>query len=299
MSGRNPRLKEFASHTLKRTNKYPIYRIGYELAAWLTPLFVIAFLYLFYVFFHFLPAKWMLYLIGLGLVGLFVRFRTTAKRYAIDTQRAIMSDERAPILYLRSFKQDGSGDRRRDYPKKTELKLTSALNQVGPVVAVGQPGEELPPLGASRLYFDNREWKDRVKELMSISNLVVIHPSSTTGVEWEMATAKQILAPERVVFVLASWLALKKYGRQIEYEILVSQMRDLFGVSLPDNFDGAYFLYFAEDWAPRFSRPPWHKRWLFTGQSVVSLQNALNPIFQNITRVSAARAEQIVAGEPR
>lgn len=297
MADKKPHLRDFAANARRRTNKHRLYRIGYELAAWGTPVLVIATLYSLYRL-QIIP-QFLAVLLALTLIGfrrLFIRFRKKAKRYAIDTARLIENDQRQPFLYLRSFEHDARTTDRQDYfTKRTELKLTSALNQVGPVIAVGRPGEELPSLGASRIYFANEEWQDRVKELMQISRLVIIHPDNSEGLEWEMRTARQSLAPERLVFVLASWHTLKRYGQQIEYDVLRSKLKHLFKVSLPDEFNGAYFLYFAEDWTPKFSQPPWYKKWVLKKQSVNALRGALNPIFHNAARLSAENTENVAA----
>jgi hypothetical protein len=133
---------------------------------------------------------------------------------------------------------------------------------------------------------------------MSMSRLVIIHPDSSSGIEWEMTTAKESLSPERLVFVLASWHTLKRYGQQIEYDILRSQLKHLFKVSLPDEFNGAYFLYFTENWTPRFSQPPWYKKWLFTRLSVDSLRSALIPIFKTLHELLIAMPAQGVQPQP-
>ena len=282
MSEPERHLKDYASRALQRSKHARLFRIGYELAAWLSPLAAVFGFFLLYIFVGIKPAPLFIVWGGFGVIAIFVRCRTLAKRYALDPQSVVLKDERQPILYLRSFKQDRDGGGR-DYAKKTELSLTSALSDIGPLVAVGEPGEELPPLGATRFYFENHEWKERVKELMSMSGLVVIHPSNTDGVEWEIAAVKQNVPPERIVFVLASWLSLKRYGRRIEYDLLSAQLKDLMGISLPAKADGYYFLYFTEDWSPQFSRPSWFGRWT-SSQSIASFRAALKPVFKNTKR---------------
>ena len=57
----------------------------------------------------------------------------------------------APVLYLRSFADDGCAARR--YGALTEEEqLAKALAWVGPLLAVGRPGEVLPHVGAQRIY---------------------------------------------------------------------------------------------------------------------------------------------------
>jgi len=292
-------LKEFAAHAAQRTGGYAYYRVGYEFAAWsVLTIYVGSSLLLIYFL---VPASKILIPLGLFVtILLFKYLRGKAKRYAIDTAQAIRRDERVPILYLRSFEHDAGKASwsavswkprqsfEQPYTKATELQLTSALAPIGPVVVVGEPGEELPGVGGLRLYFASDEWREKVQELMRISRFVIIHPGKTDGVAWEMTTAKQTLDPKRLVFVFASWHSLKRYGRQIEYDIFASQLRHIFDISLPEKFNGAYFLYFTSDWSPRFAFPIWYKRWLFRGRSKHALRTSLNRIVKDANNTVAA-----------
>jgi hypothetical protein len=83
-----------------------------------------------------------------------------AKRIVVrNANEAMCRDPRPPVLYLRPFAADSRDLRNIDYfPKNTiffetaEQALTRLLNSVGPVVAIGRPGEVLPTLGAARAY---------------------------------------------------------------------------------------------------------------------------------------------------
>ena len=46
-----------------------------------------------------------------------------------------------------------------------EQELADILEHVGPVVAVGKPGEPLPELGAARLYVSHDEWQGKVHDV--------------------------------------------------------------------------------------------------------------------------------------
>jgi hypothetical protein len=122
-------------------------------------------------------------------------------------------DRRPAVLYLRSFLADGSYKknaffesaasinplsvliRRRSY----EEQLVEVVKRIGPVVAVGRPGEKLPELGASRLYLPNRVWKPRVRDLMAKARLVILRIGETPGVGWELSTAVELVDPEKFV----------------------------------------------------------------------------------------------------
>src|SRR5262245_6770014 len=73
------------------------------------------------------------------------------------------ADMRAPVIYLRSFHSDKRLARRplaigRVVSIYTEEEqLVQAVREVGPVVAVGRPGERLPRLGAQRVYLEDMD----------------------------------------------------------------------------------------------------------------------------------------------
>src|SRR5262249_17133132 len=105
-------------------------------------------------------------------------------------------NRRPSILFLRSFHADNQ------FPVRTgswlttmlgkakvplEAALTEQLLDFGPVIAIGRPGEPLPPLGASRFYAprDGEEWKRHVTEFARDSQLVVVMLGETEGLRWE------------------------------------------------------------------------------------------------------------------
>ena len=115
------------------------------------------------------------------------------------------------VLYLRSFfddgiqlKQDGNGknsnviftsmfqgfkgivDSTKDF--SFEGNLTKAIKEkVGPVIAVGKPGDTLPPpTGASRLWIAANDWQNEVKKLIQNSKLVLITLGTGGGLLWEI-----------------------------------------------------------------------------------------------------------------
>lgn len=67
-----------------------------------------------------------------------------------------------------------------------ESVIHKELRQIGPVIAVGRPGEKLPPLGAARGHFDDNEWKDGVLAWMDQARMIVVVAGSTKGVSWEL-----------------------------------------------------------------------------------------------------------------
>ncbi|MBB4966141.1 hypothetical protein [Saccharothrix violaceirubra] len=140
------------------------------------------------------------------------------------------------MLYLRSFKEDphrGTPETHRALPlldltppgvihtlltagKSAEDHLASCFRDMGPVIAVGQPGERLPPaVGARRLYLEQGPWKNQVRDLISRARFVVLVADDTEGTLWEFAEATRLVPPERFLLVVpASEKAYEAFRRK-------------------------------------------------------------------------------------
>jgi hypothetical protein len=141
---------------------------------------------------------------------------------ALSIEEAADRDRRAPILFLRSFADDDihvPADRilppdrmplecPASDPKfwgrlvRFEEVLAGALWGIGPVVAIGQPSDELPQLGAVRSYYDDASWQSNVMALMRRARLVFVIPSASRWVRWEIDTLLQLDLAGKIVFLL-------------------------------------------------------------------------------------------------
>jgi hypothetical protein len=89
----------------------------------------------------------------------------------------------APVVYLRSFYVDQGFSRRprpvgRPFSVRTEEEqLAKALREIGPVVAIGKPGERLPRLGANRIYVRDEDWQEQVLSWFARAALVGLNPA--------------------------------------------------------------------------------------------------------------------------
>ena len=140
-------------------------------------------------------------------------WRRSRQYSAVDADEAMRRDPRAPVLYLRSFADDGQallGEHSKwlrrganlAAPVNAEQEIADILDAIGPVVAIGKPGEPLPELGAARLYVTDDQWQAKVGELMRMARLVVLRVGSTPGLLWEIEQALEHLPRQRVVFAL-------------------------------------------------------------------------------------------------
>jgi hypothetical protein len=134
-----------------------------------------------------------------------LRFRAGWKYDVRTAEEVVAADPRRPVLYLRSFGVDDQvqvptrGGWARlmalsNYAASVspEQELTFMLERIGPVVAIGRPGERLPELGAARLYVGDDDWRRVVGEFMDNAALVVIRAGETANLWWE---TEEALAP--------------------------------------------------------------------------------------------------------
>lgn len=117
-------------------------------------------------------------------------------RFSIDD--LLKRDDRRPVLFLRPFKDD------QVYLKPAKIILIARIGRwlasirtldellleegtpYGPVVAIGNPRDELPPYGAARGYFDDKTWQQAVSELAEEALAIIICVDDFEGVWWEI-----------------------------------------------------------------------------------------------------------------
>ena len=114
-----------------------------------------------------------------------------ARRYgqvAADDLLAI--DKRKPVLFLRSFVSDLGDDL---YAGQTVLggmalepRLARHFRGFGPFVAIGDPRDTIPKLGAVRARRDGEDWRATVVEWMTAAQLIVLLAGATPSVLWEL-----------------------------------------------------------------------------------------------------------------
>lgn len=141
---------------------------------------------------------------------------------ALSIEESTGLDRRAPILLLRSFRDDNIQVQTSPIlltkrmplecplidPKfwgrlvRFEEVLVKALWEIGPVVAIGAPGEEIPQPGAIRSYYPDSAWQSNVTALMRRAKLVLVIPSGSRSVQWEIETLRQLGLMAKIIFLL-------------------------------------------------------------------------------------------------
>jgi len=200
-----------------------------------------------------------------------------------------------PVVYLRAFHSDDVMSSRgilRFSIQSEEEQLVESLREVGPVYAIGKPGEMLPLLGATRVYIDDNVWQEEVSKWFQSATLVVIRlsPSPSLGVQWELETCLRLVPLEHLVFLIP------KNVERLDWfnEILLKQ--NLPALSIPNFLNSVYgsvnsgIAYFNDDKILDFAplrKPPLLRR-PFTSPMVVVYRLAFRTI---ITRTNKTRME--------
>lgn len=213
---------------------------------------VAAFIYFMEVLRSWSGAPLLLVALVLGIIAM--RSLGRAKRFEASTgDKVLEEDQRPPVVYLRSFKDDTRAARRvgmAGFKVNTEEgELAELVKHIGPLVAIGQPGEELPFFGAARVYVGQDDWQKRVTQLLLSAPMVILRAGSTAGLGWEVEQCAKLVKPRRLVVLVP----LTRSG----YEEFRRKVQNFFPCHLPE-YKGHYIgattlravLYFDDDWTP-------------------------------------------------
>lgn len=192
---------------------------------------------------------------------------------AEDAREVLALDRRAPVLYLRSFEDDGAAEVAVKHETTPLLRQFGALGAVlnvatslaaartdeewieglfsplGPVIAGGLPGERVAHAGAARLALGT-DWQETIRALMRQAQLVVIRIGDSAGLAWEIDAALALVERRRVLFYLT-------FGE--DRDAAWAHVRDRVGPALPAPLPadpGPHaFLGFDADGTPRLLGP--------------------------------------------
>ena len=156
-------------------------------------------------------------LIALALVPFFFARRLGMRALRDEAAQERSADlERHPVLMLRSFADDRRllRSRRTDRAsiverlclrrfERFEEVAAAALSAFGPVLALSQPKEKLPPpLGAVRRTFSMEDWQDRIRDLISSASLICVTVGRSQSLLWEIGAIRAAGALDRTIFLL-------------------------------------------------------------------------------------------------
>jgi hypothetical protein len=178
-----------------------------------------------------------------------------AKRFDAAPASAVFSqDSRPPVVYLRSFADDSKAANRLGLAADLKVdseegEIAEIVRSVGPLVAIGRPGEELSYYGAARIYVGDGDWHEHVRKLLSQAKLVIVRAGETAGLSWEIGECAKTVEPRRLIILVP----LSRRG----YEDFRAIAAPLFPCRLPE-YTGRRvgettlraIVYFDADWDP-------------------------------------------------
>jgi hypothetical protein len=179
-------------------------------------------------------ATFMTLLIAVGRVS-FSRYENTQRRRAASADQVLSEDTRPPVLYFRSFDDDVQET---DFIRalntvnvalenSAEEVLSEYLKCIGPVVAIGRPGEALPELGFARMYVEQEHWQSRVLDLIDRASLVVLRAGHSAGVLWETGQVLRQSVLPRVIVIVPSTTGF-------DFDKYREQVRRVAAINLPE-----------------------------------------------------------------
>jgi hypothetical protein len=132
-----------------------------------------------------------------------VRLRDQGRRLrACDARTVLIRGKQEPVLLLRSFEDEQNPDPRPldFWQRRYEESLVRVLRRLGPVVAIGRPGDNMSFGGAARLFVTDAYWRPAIQYLMKRSRAVAIVVGRTEGLWWEIETAFETVPREHLLF---------------------------------------------------------------------------------------------------
>jgi hypothetical protein len=216
---------------------------------------------------------------------------TRAKRLRAPSASEVLArDLRPPVVYFRPFTADVDASKtvtRTSWATEEEA-LAKAMNDIGPLVAIGAPDETMPSLGAARTYVENEKWQQAALDLVARAAVVIMRIGNTPGFWWEFESVMQRIKPVRLVLLIPRDQALYEAFRRASDKLMPKSLPALTGWDVKKWFRGnlkALILFDAE-WIPSIVevqtlRLPFLRR-SPAMPLVPVLQMALRPIYENV-----------------
>ena len=178
-----------------------------------------------------------------------------------SSERTLRIAETAPtknigsrVLLLRSFHVDANFTYLKlhnwAWPWKDpaiyfEEKLAETINgQVGQLVALGNPDDYLPPLGAARDYSSDANWQENIIAKISDSDWIILLPGDTPGLSWELTYLRNNANPKRLIMLMPPL----KFMDDFDWDEWSELTREAGLGSEMTEEDAGSIIIFADDW---------------------------------------------------
>jgi len=165
------------------------------------------------------------------------------------------------ILYLRSFNTDGKNDVEAEpspfsplaafvsykFGTSHEVDLANQLTNFAHLITIGNPTEDFPEMGFKRIYCKDIDWKEKVKELIISSDVIIYRPNLTDSLFWELdQVIDQNAMPKLVIWNLAGD-EHKEYLRKAIYNAFRRKINELYKILLPEYNNKNRYIFFNDN----------------------------------------------------
>ncbi|MEU1263852.1 hypothetical protein ABZ473_17520 [Streptomyces cellulosae] len=224
------------------------------------------------------------------------------------------------ILYLRPFDLDDELYRIKPVPALNPIRRLHTPHsrtfeehmvghlrlKLGPVVAVGRPGERLPLSGARRFYLPLDDWKPTVSDAIRKAQLVVLATGTSEGTLWEFTEVVRLLPPERLLVTVFTDEREYERFRSAAAAAFAARAAELRGeearrlaafrwpayppLKKPDTLTRMAgtrgYIVFGPDWTPEFVRvdPTAARALTLVGRNHAMMRRQVNPLMRRIKR---------------
>jgi Sel1 repeat len=159
-------------------------------------------------------------IIGLAIIWVSMWIRRWVARKALENIPP--TEVLKPTVYLRGFKDDSAYTQTPTIWSATTVEeslIQGLLTGGRSVVALGKPGEKLPPLGAQRFYVPDDEWQQVIGTWIDRSFAIVMVATDTMATLWEKEQIFLRGAFDRFLILFAG---------SLDYDIRVRTQKGLF-----------------------------------------------------------------------
>lgn len=105
------------------------------------------------------------------------------------------------FLLLRSFSSEEEKGHSIERGFDEEYSIKTMLEDMGVVICLGRPGENMPSKSVLRYYTTHDEWERDVSYLVARSDMIIVRCGSSTGLEWELAEIARKDKLTRTIFL--------------------------------------------------------------------------------------------------
>jgi hypothetical protein len=166
-------------------------------------------------------------LTAFNLIIAFWLWRLGRRYFAKRADRAVRGSDKQPTIYLRQFRADQADfarywsierlnnellvegpalfglpvPRRLRYKRLEEI-VGEEVDRTAPFIAIGNPRERLPELGAARAYRTDKDWQQTVADWMQKAATIIVVAAPSEGLQWELTqiVARGLLSKTIVPF---------------------------------------------------------------------------------------------------